>query len=370
MQSLDILRGITVAVMILVNNNGSGDDAYRTLMHSRWNGCTLADVVFPTFLFIVGTSLVFSFRARLSRGESRHSLMAHVVKRAAIIFLLGLLINTFPFFQMDMLRIYGVLQRIALCFLCASTLTLYTRVRTSAILFVAILCGYWALLRLVPVPGFGVPCHEIPFLDPVRNIVAWTDRHLLPARHLYRQSFYDPEGLLSTVSAIATTLLGVLTGHWLLSSKDLSIKARGLCLAAFACLASACLWSPWFPFNKRLWTSSYVLLTGGIALFVLAALYFLVDVRRLRSTWAWPAIVFGSNALTAYIFSELFASTLQSIHTMANGQSVNLSQAVFLFLAAHIHNPAIASLGYSVLFVLVCFLPVWVLYRKRIFLKV
>lgn len=368
LQSLDVLRGITVAVMILVNTSGDGSHTYPILAHSRWNGCTVADVVFPCFLFMVGVSSVLSLSGRLRRGIPHSVLIRQALRRTAIIFALGLLINSFPTFPIHALRIFGVLQRIALCYLATTLLFLWARTRTMALLFVSILVGYWILLRWVPVPGMGIPGSTIPFLDPHANLPAWVDRHLLPARHLYHQGFYDPEGLLSTIPSIASTLLGTLTGIWIHRKERTSTTALGILVAGLVCLAIGLLWSHWFPLNKRLWTSSFVLWTGGISLVTLSILIWLVDLRNKASRLVYPAIVFGTNALAAYVFSELLASLLGTLRLP--GSTTSLQRWLYQPLAAVIPNPSVAALVYAILFVGVCFLPVLILYRKQVFLKV
>lgn len=368
LQSLDILRGITVALMILVNTSGDGAHTYPILAHSRWNGCTLADVVFPCFLFMVGISGVFSVTGRLNRGASRRTILLAAFRRAAIIFALGLAINGFPRFPWHTLRIYGVLQRIALCYLIATVLFLWFRTRTLVLITFAILAGYWTLLRFAPVPGIGRPGISIPILDPYGNLPAWLDRTLLPAKHLYHQGFYDPEGLLSTLPAVASTLMGTLTGVWIRRVQSLAATARGIAIAGLLCLAAGWFWSLWFPWNKRLWTSSYVLWTGGIALLTLSLISWLVDLRKISPRWLHPATVFGMNALVAYVFSEFLASFLGTIHL--HGSGLTIQRWLYHPLAIAIPNPQIAALTYAVLYVAVCYVPVLVLYRRKIFVKV
>ena len=367
LQSLDILRGLTVAVMIIINNSGDGLHTYRFLAHSSWNGCTLADVVFPCFLFMVGLSSVFSTRSRLSRATPRGVIIRQAVTRSITIFALGLAINGFPFFSFHTLRVFGVLQRIALCYFAVVLFLLFGSRRTMFLWLGSILIGYWVLLRWVPVPGMGTPGSTISFLDPYANMPAWLDRHLLPASHLYHQSFYDPEGLLSTLPAIASTLIGALSGTWILGKRKPSITARWLLIATCICLAVGILWSHWFPLNKRLWTSSFVLWTGGLGLLAFWFCYWLVDVHQRGRRFAYPAIVFGTNALTAYVFSEFLAILLQVVHR-ASGQS--LQSWLFKPLGACISSQSNAALVYALIFVGVCFAPPWILYRKQIFLKV
>lgn len=368
LRSLDLLRGLTVAVMILVNTSGDSAHTYPLLAHSRWNGCTLADLVFPCFLFMVGVSSVFSLSGRMRTESSREEIVRRALQRTVIIFLLGLAINSFPLFHLSTLRIFGVLQRIALCYFAVTLLLLWTRTRTLAILCGAILLGYWVLLRWVPVPGMGIPGSTIPFLDPQANLPAWVDRHLLPVAHLYHQGFYDPEGLLSTLPSLASTLIGALAGIWVRGARPRMETARGLLLASALCVCTGLIWSHWFPLNKRLWTSSFVLWTGGTSLLALACLYWLTDVRERESRWLMPAAVFGRNALTAYIFSEFLASLLGAVRLPSSTLSVQ--HWLYRPLAALIPNPSVAALAYAVLFTGVCYVPVLMLHRRRIYLKI
>src|SRR5580658_9433469 len=230
LMSLDLFRGATIAGMILVNNAGDGNAAYWPLKHAQWNGWTPTDLVFPFFLFIVGVSMIFSFASRLKHGDSRAHLMLHVVKRAAILFAIGVfVVNSFPDrYDLHSIRIEGVLQRIALCYLVCSVVVLWTGTRARVAVIAICLVGYWVLMRFVPVPGFGVPTHDIPLLDPDRNLAAWLDRLVFPG-HLY-EGTRDPEGVLSTIPAVATSLLGMLTGQWLRSSRTTASKTLGMAL--------------------------------------------------------------------------------------------------------------------------------------------
>ncbi len=208
--SLDVFRGATIAAMILVNDPGS-TAAYEPLKHARWNGWTPTDLIFPFFLFIVGVSLVFSFESRLRRGDSRGALVLHTLRRSATIFAIGLLLNGLPHFHLATWRIPGVLQRIAVAYLGAALITLYARTKARILWIAVLLLGYWALMRFVPVPGYGIPTHNIPLLHPNANLAAYLDRKLMFG-HLW-EGTRDPEGVLSTLPAIATALCGVLTGE-------------------------------------------------------------------------------------------------------------------------------------------------------------
>jgi predicted acyltransferase len=251
LMSIDFYRGLAVMGMILVDNPGSDDQAYWPIKHAEWNGWTPADFIFPSFVFLVGISMVFSFAARLRRGESRQKILFHALIRTLILIVIGLLVNVSPLIGLDIhtWRVYGVTQRIALCYFAAAFLLLWTNRRTQAIALGACLVGYWVLMRFAPVPGFGVPGHDIPFMDPERNIVAWLDRKLFMGR-LYN-GMRDPEGLLSTIPAIGTILIGVLTGHWLRSEKSASTKALRMLCVGIPTLLAGLIWNRWFPINKN-----------------------------------------------------------------------------------------------------------------------
>jgi len=368
--SLDVLRGLTVAVMILVNNAGDGSVSYAQLRHSVWNGCTLTDVVFPLFLFIVGSSIALSFSARRRRGATKSAITLQMLRRATTIFVLGLLLNALPQFHLGELRYYGVLQRIALCYVLAGVVYLYGGVAACAVTAAATLVGYWLLLTHVSVPGFGLPGASIEVLDRYGNLTAWLDRSMVPQAHLYRHSFYDPEGLLSTLPALANTLLGVLSAVWLRTVRPVWQKACVLLSCGIVSMAGGLLWAQTFPLNKRLWTSSFALFTSGLAMSILALLFWCIDGKKKQdaqySLWMRPWLVFGTNALTAYVLSELLAVVLSAI-IVRSGE--NLQQLLYRLLLSWLGPPPFVSMLYSVLFVCVCYLPVWQLYRRRMFVK-
>jgi len=372
--SLDVLRGITIAFMIMVNNNG-GPGSWRFMNHAEWNGLTPTDLVFPTFVFVVGVSVVFAFEARLARGAAKAQLARHTVIRAAVLILFGIIVNSFPFFQLDHMRFYGVLQRIAVCYLVVGLFYLYdSRAWTKVVALVVALVGYWVLLRWVPVPGLGLPGRDIPFTDMNRNLVSWIDQHLFPY-HLYLyppdHNVRDPEGLLSDLPAIGTALMGMLTGIWLRSQRAVSTKTQGLLAGCATSLAIGYTWSLEFPLNKNMWTSSFVLVAGGYSLAVLTFAFWAVEQMGWRKGWTWPWVIFGSNAIAAYMFSELTPGILNNI-SIATGPQTHTSLLAWLAMhsIAHFPDAGWAALAYSVSFTAFCFIPVWILYRKKIFLKV
>ena len=363
--SLDVFRGATIAAMILVNNPGDERTTYWPLRHAQWNGWTPTDLIFPFFLFIVGVSMAYSFRARLERGQSRARLLRHVVGRGLTLFFLGLLLNGFPnHYQLGSWRVYGVLQRIAVCYVVSAMLALLTKRRVWIATVLGCLAGYWILMRYVPVPEFGIPTHTIPLLDPNRNLAAWLDRKLL-AGHLY-DGTRDPEGVLSTIPALATSLLGLLTGDGLQSNSPPKRKAGRMALFGIAGLALGKFLDLWFPINKNLWTSSFVIFTAGMALVALALCYWLVDVVEYRGRVTKFFQVFGLNPIAAYVFAEAIAHW---IDRMPSGD-MTMQESLYQTLFAPLAGPANASLLYAICYVLMCWAAMWLLSRKGIFLKI
>jgi predicted acyltransferase len=357
--SLDVFRGLTMALMVVVNNPGNWDTVYWPLLHAEWHGWTPTDLVFPFFLFIVGVSIT------LSRKSAS---VAAIARRAAIIFAIGLFLNAYPEFELATLRIPGVLQRIAVCYLAAALLFNGTRgnPRQHAILAsiaAVLLAGYWLVMTFVPAPG-GVAGD----LSPDGNVGAWIDRALMDG-HLWKPR-WDPEGALSTLPAIATSLLGILAGLWIGSSRSPAEKTRGLLIAGAAGVVLGYVWNIVFPINKALWTSSYVLLTGGLAAWLLAACYWTIDVRQSRG-WTKPFVILGTNAIALFVLASILASSLAATTvTGANGQPTALGAHIYSSFFVPLGPPRIASLLYALANLAVLFLCLAWMYRRRLFLRV
>lgn len=345
--SLDVFRGLTIAGMILVNNPGSWDRVYPALLHASWHGWTPTDLIFPFFLFIVGVAMSFSFAARPPR-------LSKILARSLLLLGLGLFMAAYPRFDLTHLRIPGVLQRIAVCYLAASLLVLHASRRTVGWTIALLLGGYFLLLRSdVTVDG---------------NLAARIDRLLLGG-HLWKPG-WDPEGLLSTLPAIATTLLGYLAGERLRKKGDGHETAATLFTAGWVLVLGGLFWSIWFPINKSLWTSSYVLFTAGAALQFLAFLYWVVDVKNWRR-FTSPAVVFGRNAIAVFVLSGLVAKSLLLYKIeQPDGSDTSLYHLLYENAFASWAGPLHGSLLFALATVVFWWLAMLVLYRRRIFLAV
>jgi len=363
LRSLDAFRGLTIAGMLLVNDPGSWSYVYPPLDHAEWNGWTLTDLIFPFFLFIVGISLTLSFSRRMEQGATPPDLLRKVGSRAAIIFALGLVLNGFPHYDLSTIRIMGVLQRIALVYLATGILYLTTRERAQRWIVVGLLVGYWALMTLVPVPGF-----RAGILERQGNLAQYVDRVVLGA-HRWKAD-WDPEGILSTFPAVATCLLGVMTGRGLRADRPVTEKALGMYVCGVLAMLGGVVWSIWFPINKNLWSSTYVLFTAGFALVLLATIYYLIDIRG-RDRWAWPWYVFGTNSILAFVASGLFARILLvSKVAQPDGSTVSLYEWIYEHGFASWAGPMNGSLGFAVAYVALFLGVMAVLYEKKWFVKI
>jgi predicted acyltransferase len=422
--SLDVFRGITIAGMVLVNNPGTWSAIYSPLGHAEWHGITPTDYIFPFFLFIVGVAIPLGLGKRIDESNTK-KIYIKVITRSLIIFGLGLFMAAFPlvnlsesdapqiikllamiglmataYFWLDgknrnavaaliftvfllsavffadyrlffndfsTLRIPGVLQRIAVCYLVASLIFIHTNWKQQTMIGVGLLLFYWLLMTIVPVPG----CEITTINDKACNLAAYVDRAVFGENHIWRSAkVFDPEGILSTIPAIATTLSGILTGSWLKTKKSDLEKVGGLFFFGVVLVAAGWCWNFFLPFNKALWTSSYVVYTSGLALCFLGFCYWLVDIKGYKK-WSKPFVIFGVNALALFVFSGLFARLLGVIKVSgAEGKSIPLQKWIFDSIFLPLASPINASLAYAICFILFWLFLMWLLYRKRIFIKV
>jgi predicted acyltransferase len=430
--SLDAFRGLTIAGMVLVNNPGTWAHIYNPLEHAAWHGITPTDFIFPFFLFIVGVAIPISLGKRIEEGVDG-KLYRKIFSRSVIIFALGLAISVIPFFQFqatdapewlkmpiwlvmtaalfflllrkfaiagilagisiagiigmyaagytvvpynfETMRIPGVLQRIAVCYLIVAILFLHTNWKQQLGVAVALLLGYWLLMTQIAVPG----CEGTTIDDKACNLAAYIDRVVLTENHIWRAGkVFDPEGILSTLPAIVTTISGVLTGSWLLSGPRAEAngadarlnKVSGLFFFGVVLVAIGWIWNIYFPFNKSLWTSSYVVFTSGLALCTLGFCYWLIDIKGYRK-WSKPFVIFGVNALALFVFSGIMARMIGAYRVAGlEDKPIAVQKWVFDTIYSAIAQPVDASLLYAISFILFWLFLMWLLYRKGIFIRV
>ncbi|MBC8346455.1 MAG: hypothetical protein ISR82_00515 [Candidatus Marinimicrobia bacterium] len=365
--SLDAFRGATIALMILVNNPGTWAHVYAPLRHANWHGCTLTDLVFPFFLFIVGVSMRFSFEKY--EFCKWGPLFKKVLGRSITIFAIGLLLNAFPFVRQDWdwshFRYLGVLQRIALAYLGASFIVVRADISGLVKISLGLLVGYWLLLM-----GYG----WYSGLDPYAlktNLALIVDSYILGDNHLYGGTGipFDPEGLLSTIPSIVTIIIGFLVGTMIKTTKNHEDNAQRMAVLGALLIILGWIWGFVFPINKQLWTSSYVLFTGGIATIVLAAMIWIVDVKGIK-TWTKPFVIFGANAIFLYAASSIWAKILLKIRFDLNCQMIS----GYGYLYKTVFQPFAGDLNGSFLFALFHVSMFWLIlawmYRKKIFIKI
>ena len=360
--SLDAFRGLTIAGMILVNNPGSWAYVYPPLGHAEWHGWTPTDLIFPYFLFIVGVVIPFSFSRRLSEGALKADLFRHVMRRSFIIIALGVLMRAVPDFDWEEMRIYGVLQRIGLVYLGAAGLYLWLKPNGRWAATGILLLGYWGLMALVPAPGYMAGD-----LSPEGNLAAYVDRMVMEGR-LY-QGTWDPEGLLSTLPAIATSLLGIFTGEWLRQDREASAMMRGLLVAGVGLTVLGLLWGLAFPINKNLWTSSYVLFTAGTALLLFGAMYWAIDVKKWQGVWHTPLVVYGMNSIAVYVASGMLTKTMIRIR-IGGDDGTSLYDWLYQHAFRSWAGDTNGSLAFALCYVTFWLAVMWVLHRRRIFIKI
>jgi len=372
--SLDVFRGLTIAGMLLVNDPGSWGAIYPPLEHSAWNGWTPTDVIFPFFLFIVGVTTHLSLSSRRAHGATDREIVLQILRRGGIIILLGWLMAGFPYYPLTRIteiRFGGVLPRIGVCYILGALLTMKTTLKQQVVILAVLLYGYWFLQTLVPVPGYN----EIGALllnRPEATLSAWLDRTVLGLPHLWVGSVtWDPEGILSTVPAIGTVILGVFTGRWL-TRKEIPIEERlnALFVVGAIAMVVGTMWNWSFPINKSLWTSSYVMFTGGMAAIALAVCVWVIDVKGIRRGTK-PFVIYGMNPIIAYVGSGVMARIIYSLIMVSyGGKTVSLETAIYEAAFHSWLSPRNASLAFAVCVVLFWLGILTVLYRRKIFLKV
>ena len=359
--SLDVFRGLTIAGMILVNNPGSWQHVYPPLLHASWHGWTPTDLIFPFFIFIVGVSTTLALSRRIQEGAAPSTLYPKILIRSALIFGVGLAIHFSPRFDFGSLRIPGVLQRIALCYLAAALLYIHSGPRVRIAVALGAIAGYFLIMKFVPVPGHGAGVWSYQ-----GNLETYLDTKLLGG-HIYKPEF-DPEGIVSTLPAIATAILGTLAGDWLRTSRRVAEKAFGLAACGVVLAAAGLALDPYFPINKQLWTSTFVLFTGGAACLLLAACLLVVDGLGYKK-WATPFTIFGTNAIAAYVGSCLMVRLLMLVKVTSGGENVGIPAWIYEHLFASWAGNLNGSLAYAVSFVLLWLTLVSLLYKKKIFIK-
>jgi predicted acyltransferase len=387
--SLDVFRGLTIAGMLLVNNPGNWGNIYPPLRHAPWHGWTPTDLIFPFFLFIVGITTVLSINARRERGDEDYEIRRAILRRGALIFVFGLLLNFFPGFtwgtvagnpdpsfleriadRVAHLRIMGVLQRIALAYTVAALLALLTTLRTQVIICVALLYLSWWAFTLLPVPGTGLIGYWGNNI-PAYTLQGWLDRIVLGQHMWVGASTHDPEGILSTFAAIATALTGVFAGRWIAdSARPLEERLNGLFAVGAIAMVVGLMWHWSYPINKNLWTSSYVVFTSGMAAVALATVMWVIEIGG-YTRWAKPLVIYGMNPIVAFVGSGIMARLIYSIIKVPlDGTRVSLVEFIYRQALLPWLSPQAASLAFAMLFVLTWLGILSWMYQRRIFLKV
>lgn len=348
-----------MAGMVLVNLPGSWSQLYPPLRHASWHGWTPTDFVFPFFLFAIGLSIPFSFAKRLA-SSTKGALAQHILKRSALLFLIGLGLNGFPYFPLGTMRIPGVLQRIALAYLLGGLMILFLNKRTLFISSILILLGYWASMTLFPIPG-----GHVSQLTPTGNFGAWLDRWLL-AGHLYKP-MWDPEGLWGTLPSIVNIVAGYYAGKLIRDTKNPADTTGQFFVLGWMLLMAGLVWGIWFPINKKLWTSSYVLFSSGAALQLLGVCYWLTDVKK-KDKWLAPALIFGSNPIALYVLHILYIKVIRMLirFPLGNGKSISLYHWMYLNWFASWAGKRNGSLAFAVCHVLIWFGVMWWMKKNKL----
>jgi len=358
--SLDAFRGFTIAAMILVNFPGNWDHVFRPLRHSEWWGISFTDLIAPFFLFTVGVSIALAYTKRLESGIRPRAMYKKLIIRSLKIFAVGMFLNVLGIldnFSWQELRWTGTLHRISIVFLVCGLMFLHTGLRTQVVTGAVVLVLYCMAMTLIPTPGYGKV-----MLDPGVNLAAWVDQQLLPGKMW--EDTWDPEGILSTFPSVVTGISGMLTGKLLLSARPLESKVNMLYFWGFVSFATGIVWNWSFGLNENIWSSSFVLLTSGMAALTLASCIYMIDIHNNRK-WAQFGVIYGMNAIAAYVLADLLAIIFYRIPF--GGETLNMH--VFKGLTAAGVAPKLASMLYAVLFVFINFIPAWILFKKKIFIK-
>lgn len=353
--SLDAFRGAIMALMVLVNDPGDGAHSYAPLQHAEWNGWTITDVVFPSFLWIIGVSITLSFQKRLESGVPRSQLLATAARRAAILFALGLFLYLYPHFDFSTMRILGVLQRLAIGYFIASTLYLYLSIRQQVIAIATVLIAYWLLMFYAPVPGVGAG-----HLDVEGNFSHYVDRLVLGVHNYAYTKTWDPEGIVSTLPSLATALFGVMAGYVLKLKRDLAERCTWLFFIGNLLIAAGLILDIWMPINKKLWSDSFALFMAGLDFVMFSIALWWIDGQG-HQRFTKPFVIMGMNAIAVYMASELIDVTLSAL---------DWREPIYNTVFAPLASPNNASLLYGLSYVGLMFLIAYLLYRKKWFLKV
>jgi len=365
--ALDIFRGATMALMVIVNTPGTWAYVYSPLRHAQWHGCTLTDLVFPFFLFIIGVSMRFSFdKYDICKYGP---LFNKIIFRTITIFIIGLLLNAFPFIRQDWdwssFRILGVLQRIALAYFFASFIVLRFDVKGIVNISFILLVGYWITLM-----AYGWYSGQDPYALKT-NLILVVDQFLLGESRLYGGTGiqFDPEGLLSTIPSVVTVLIGFLVGTMIKTTNDHEDNTQRMAVLGSLLIIIGWLWGFIFPINKQIWTSSYVLYTGGIAIILLAGLVWLVDIKKIN-WWTKPFVILGSNAIFLYALSSIWVKILLKITFEFEGKIISgysyLYKTIFQPLAGNINGSLLFAFFHVLIFLLIL---TW-MFRKKIYIKI
>ena len=366
--ALDTFRGATIMLMILVNNPGTWGHIYSPLKHAKWHGCTLTDLVFPFFLFIMGVAMRFTFE-KYEICNRYGPLFKKVLSRTATIFILGLILNAFPFIRQDWdwssLRILGVLQRIALSYLLASIIVIQLDIKGIIKISVVLLFGYWLLLYL-----FGWLNGTDPYALS-SNLVLFLDKFILGESHLWRGYGipFDPEGVLSTATSVVTVLIGFLVGTMIKTAQDHQDNCQRMAVLGSLLIIIGWAWGFLFPINKALWTSSYVLYTVGIGVLVLAAMIWIIDVKN-HSKWTKPFVIYGSNSIFIFVLSGLWAKLLLNISFNLDGKIISGYSYLYKTIFEPMANDINSSLLFAIFHIFIFWLILYWMFKKRVFIKI